>query len=752
MELTLLQSLEECITDDTFELRDIDELKEQIRNVFDTWGEMTIGGHSVLRKTAELGFLREDAENNPDIVRRLFAQKLVGRTDNGLTKAVYEWLSDTTKSLHCPDDVDRLTLDGEDDLKKPEFPTPDLGLPPEFEATVIEPLTEEEAKDVELVNKWKAKRDVKLALGKANLHSWPEDLQSLDELPDYLKAILWRIVSLDVNYSTEVDEAIEELGSLQKAAAQIIFNLQQKRIFSNHTKMLLNGERWGIPFDDFEAFRTHQTTLAWLALNFKRVLDASDMGVGKLLGAACVTAVVDYANVVVVVKPNREVQDKALEQYRRIYKHQIAAGEVQIFDSIRDAYRKLEANGVISPAPRIIVIDRVSQFQNKKGYAQQFLQRVDGVVDLLVLDEAHTVKGKNSHRTAAIRALANASNRILLQTGTPLMSSVEDTRQILATLYESIPESHGYFNLDLANTSEFKATLADVIRTGDALAPVMLRVMNTQPLTSVEVIRLNKDGECSENAEVLDRLQSRYSQAKKITSSDIEWCFNPLKVPAAVALAKEEAEKGGISMISVGPHNGEIMKAYVKGCKDAGLRVVEFHGQVDGEDVVDKRTKKVYDLSDRKKVIHSVQTKQVDVVICNKTASTGTDGFQGVANKPERPGRVTLFIEAVSHPTPAERDQHYRRVERLQEGGGLVFCRFIRLEAWVELTDKNGAAQMSSYDEYRQSRLRERDMLFEAIVNGELSEEMLVGNKKKLINESDEAREYLEIIKEIITE
>lgn len=748
MTISLLALAEECITDDKFQFRDVSDLKAQIRNVFDTYGRLTIGGHKVLRKTSELSFLRHEAQFSTDPVRKLIAQNLISRTKNGVTEALSDFIE---KPEPCrPYDIEVLTHDGEEELKNPEFPPPNLGLPPEQVSPTDAPLDDEAPKDVDLLAKWKAKKQVKFDLSQANLHPWPENLKSLDELPDYIKSILWRIISLDVNYPTEVDEAVEELGTLEGSAAQIIFNLQQKRVFSNHTKMLLNGERWGIPFDDFKAFRPHQTTLAWLALNFKRVLDASDMGVGKLLGAACVTAVVDYANVVVVIKPNREVQDKALAQYRDIYQHQIAAGEVQIFDSIRDAYRKLEANGVISPAPRIIVIDRVSQFQNSKGYAQQFLQRVDGVVDLLVLDEAHTVKGSDSKRTAAIRALANASNRILLQTGTPLMSSVEDTRQILASLYESIPESHGYFNLELGKKSKFKPNLAHIMQTGDALAPVMLRVMNPQPLTPAEIHTINEEGDHLLNTLVTERLISRYSQQKQVTMTDIEWCFNPLKVPAAVELAKEEAEKGGISMVSVGPHNGEVMEAYSSALKAAGLRVLEFHGQVDGNDIVDKRTGKVFDLSERKKVIQAVQTQQVDVVLCNKTASTGTDGFQGVANKPELPGRVTLFIEAVSHPTPAERDQHYRRVERIQECGELVFCRFVRLEAWVELTGKKGNSRMSSYDEYRQSRLRERDMLFEAIINGELSNEMMVGENKKLINESDEAREYLEIIKEAI--
>ena len=257
----------------------------------------------------------------------------------------------------------------------------------------------------------------------------------------------------------------------------------------------------------------------------------------------------------------------------------------------------------------------------------------------------------------------------------------------------------------------FKPCVGDAVVLGNAYESVTFRVLNQQRIPKVRTIALNEDGDNEGFNEVAQEDLLRVFRSGSITSQKYERIFMALKLPAAVEIALDEKERGGITMISMGEVNGSLLAFVSETLREAGLRVTEYHGEIP----VDER-----DL-----VIRRVQKGAVDVVLCNHTAALGVTGFQG-DDQHLMPGRVTAFVDLIHHSTPAIRDQHYRRAFRTRgDAKTIAPVDFYRLEAWVELNfDGDEEPFLRSYDAFRNSVLRERSELFDIVIDGKLSADM----------------------------
>lgn len=87
-------------------------------------------------------------------------------------------------------------------------------------------------------------------------------------------------------------------------------------------------------------------------------------------------------------------------------------------------------------------------------YTQLYPQKDKGVLrpefnqtkyDAVIIDEAHYIKGRGTRRTAAVRALANKAERVVLLTGTPIPNWAYEAFTLLQVVYPEKAKPGGEF-------------------------------------------------------------------------------------------------------------------------------------------------------------------------------------------------------------------------------------------------------------------------------------------------------------------
>jgi len=172
----------------------------------------------------------------------------------------------------------------------------------------------------------------------------------------------------------------------------------------------------------------------------KRVLEASDMGVGKTLMALAYIKRKGYKALLVVPA-------FLMENWRREALLLFDESKIKVFS----AKRKEELNGIVNiTSYSLLAKNLVGSYtygKHNKRKRKEGTGKIDQrKYDILVCDEAHYISNRNVIRSSAIRYISRVFDNILLLTGTPVRNYPDELWHLLKILrHEYISNSYWEF-------------------------------------------------------------------------------------------------------------------------------------------------------------------------------------------------------------------------------------------------------------------------------------------------------------------
>lgn len=555
------------------------------------------------------------------------------------------------------------------------------------------PLDDEDSDELDRIPTLPAELQVDTALRLAGGIS-PELLVD-GHIPDLLLKLFRMMLALDAQSPSLIADKVAEARACPLAGTQALLS------------MLDGAWQW---YDDNAEVPAHitapagivkprraQLAVAYLAQRFARVLDCSDCGLGKTFGGILSLEHSKARTALIVVHPS--THEQVLRDYERAFS---SCPSTRVYSSIRKAVRNPEET---LGGWRVITVVRSSELgRNGVEKVRSLRKRLGGEIEFVLIDEAHGIKDSDANVTAAaIEATSNA-RVVVLQTGTPLINNFTEVKQLLSVV--SDPERWK----PVLDRVDGRATIGNALLLRDCFADVSVRVRNEEPLPSPQVHRVNADGADDElNSLVFSRLVDLYrGGSSRVNASSLESVVFDIKEQWATEFIAGKVAEGHQVLASVGPWVGTRLPALVSALRKRGLRVATYCGEVDR--------------AERDAVVTAVQRKELDVVVANTTGAVGVDGFQG-DREFALPGRISCFVEVVSHWTPAIRDQHHRRVVRTRGKNGVVEpVELHTVQVWASLPDPDneGETVLRSLEAHRHSVLRRKEVLFNAVVEGQV--------------------------------
>jgi len=162
-----------------------------------------------------------------------------------------------------------------------------------------------------------------------------------------------------------------------------------------------------------------------------------------------------------------------------------------------------------------------------------------GMIDMLVVDEAHNVKNPNAKRTQHVRELIDVSEYVLYMTGTPLENKVEEMRFLLGSV--STATANGLKKVADYQEKEFRAAIA-----GTYLRRVREDVLKELPeLIDVEDWLILNEEEKKVYRDSLFTEKNNFMAVRRVSWNveDPEKCGKLAKLKDICEDAKEEGRK-----------------------------------------------------------------------------------------------------------------------------------------------------------------------------------------------------------------
>ena len=169
--------------------------------------------------------------------------------------------------------------------------------------------------------------------------------------------------------------------------------------------------------------------LKFLNSENRRIIVADEVGLGKTISAGHIILELiargELKNLLVVCL--NSIQDKWIDDLQDKFNIRLKQ-----FETLKDFKTSIERYEIYNE--NIFGVINYEKFRNKESSV--FFENIKMNFDLIVLDEAHTLRNKNTNTSKSLKNITDNANGIVMLTATPIMTSLENLYNLIKLLDE----------------------------------------------------------------------------------------------------------------------------------------------------------------------------------------------------------------------------------------------------------------------------------------------------------------------------